>query len=171
MLFGYLPGSMERTSNVAAAASTTSDISVAASTTTPISQGNYTDDDGRVVTYALWLENDELQAEVSIVDPNSTDTLEMWLEGEDFRFEGVYQRAPFRGTEPASTFFDIQTDPDAPVCAGPLILVCIGAAAVILFGGGCSNLSGCVPVPETEVPGGGGGNPDPGDGGGGDGED
>jgi len=156
LLFGYLPSSTGRASDTA----------VAVSTTAAISEGHYTDDDGRVVTYVLWLEDDELQAEVSIVDPNSTDTLEMWLVGEHLRFEGVYERTPFSGTEPASNFFDIETNPDAPVCGGWVVLVCIGAAAIIYLSGGCSSLSGCSPTEPTEIPGGGGGNP-----GGGDGDD
>jgi hypothetical protein len=99
----------------------------------------------------------------------------MWLEGgETFQFEGIQGDVPFSGAEPASTFFD--TNPDAPACVGWVVLVCLGALAILASSAGCSNLGGCVPIEESNPPGGGGGVPDSGgggdsEGGGGDGDD
>ncbi|MFO7564738.1 MAG: hypothetical protein R6X02_18990 [Enhygromyxa sp.] len=163
LVLGYLPGLADRTSTPSSVA--TSDYEL-------LDRGSYTDKEGRRITYAVWLENGELQADVSITDRASRDYLELWVEGERFVFEGVFRGEPFRGAEPASTFFD--TNPDAPTCAGWVALVCLGALAVLASG--CSMFSGCTPVPPPKPPGGGGGVPDDGgegdgDGGGGDGED
>lgn len=155
LVLGYLPGIADRTSSPSTAG--TGDYEL-------LDRGSYTDEEGRRITYAVWLEGGKLQADVSIVHSTSRDYLEMWVEDETFVFEGIYRGEPFRGTEPASTFFD--TSPDAPTCAGWVALVCIGA--LVILSSGCSMFSGCAPVGETEPPGGGGGVPD--DGGGGDGD-
>jgi hypothetical protein len=152
LVLGYLPGITDRTPTTPIAASTEYEL---------LDRGSYTDDEGREITYAVWVEDGELQADVSIFDPATRDSLEMWVDCETFRFEGVIAGEPFSGAEPASTFFD--TNPDAPTCVGWVALVCLGAA-LILSSGGCSMLEGCDPKEPTEVPGGGGGVPGGGEG-------
>ncbi len=161
LFLGYLPGTTER-APAPTAASTDYEL---------LDRGAYTDEDGREISFAIWREGGQVQADVSILDPASGDTLELWLDGETVRFEGIHAGEPFSGAEPASTFFD--TNPDAPTCLGWVALVCLGGAVLLASSSGCVLLDACVPIDDTKEPDGGGGVPDgdPGEGGGGDGDD
>ncbi len=163
LFVGYVPGSSERTADSPVAVATEVEI---------LDRNNYTDEDGREINYVVWVEDGELFADISIYDPANRDWIEMWLEDETFRFEGVADGEPFSDSEPAASFYDM--DPDLPTCFGWVALVCVGAGLVILAPG-CQYLSFCVPDPGNSVPpgspGGGGDGESGDDGGDGDGDE
>jgi hypothetical protein len=94
--------------------------------------------------------------------------LELWLEGSEVLFEGIYDGERFRGSAPLS---DFDAGNDAPFCFGWVALVCVGALVVLAASGsGCAILEGCVPPPVPVTPEGGGGVPETGGDGDGDGD-
>jgi hypothetical protein len=127
-----------------------------------LDRGSYTDEAGREISFAVWLEDGELQADVSIFDPATRDTLELWLDGRDLVFEGVFDHERFRGSAP---LVDFDAGNQAPICVGWVMLVCVGALVILSSSsGGCAALEGCLPPPDTTVPGEQGGVPGGGDG-------
>lgn len=157
LLFTQVPGSAVQHSTLKASATSASEDGT-------IERGAYTDIRGFEIDYAIWRDEGNIGGDVSVYDPRTGDRVDMWIDGDMIRFEGLTDRAAFSGVESATELF---ITPDAPKCVGWLAVVCAGIG--VLAGGCAFGWTACTDSSETDVPGGQGGDPGGSGGGGGDG--